>query len=74
MYLVREKNGLRYTVQHSNRLFLFTRGFVKRQEALQAEYLLHNVVVPDVGANLLFIDVGANIGELSYYARSLGLT
>lgn len=68
VYEVIERDGLRYYIQHVNRFFLFSRGFVIRQNRLQNEYLLRNVVLPKVASNLLFVDVGANIGELAFYA------
>jgi FkbM family methyltransferase len=73
LYEIRERNGYVYFVQHPNRIFLFTRGFEYRQKLLQHEYLLNHVVVPSSNTNLLFVDIGANIGELAYYSASMNL-
>lgn len=71
LYKIKERSGLTYYVQHPNRIFLFTRGFEYRQNLLISEYLLEHVVVPISDTNLLFVDVGANIGELAYFSAKM---
>lgn len=72
IYEIFELGNIHYFVQHSNRLFLFSRGFISRQNRLLEEYVFNNIVVPVTNKKLLLVDVGANIGELSFFAQSKG--
>lgn len=64
-------SGGDFRIADPRRLYLYLRGFTRRVDKLAKEYCLdlcRDEVRPGV-----FLDIGCNVGELSYYAHSLGL-
>lgn len=64
-------SGNYFKIANPRRLYLYLRGFTRRVDKLAKEYCL-DLCRQEVNAGI-FLDIGCNVGELSYYAQSLGL-
>lgn len=69
LYFVQDKMGNFLYLPFQNRIYLYGSGIAKRIETLADEYLLKAEMVAE---GKVFVDVGANVGELALWGEPLG--
>lgn len=69
LHFIKDKKGDSLYLSFQHRVYLYASGVAKRIEALADEYLLRREMV---AGGRVFVDVGANVGELALWSEPLG--